>query len=80
MVAMMSINGLSMGSEGWIGTAATLTCGGLLVLSAYRNWAILWNWFGRFLRSSLGEKSARIALGVIGTAFALGGLFGSMTR
>lgn len=53
---------------------ATIIGGVLLMIAAYKNWRMLWNWFGRFLRSSLGEKSARVALGLIGGAFAAGGL------
>ncbi len=74
MVPSMSINGLDYGKADNFGTAATIIGGVLLMIAAYKNWRMLWNWFGRFLRSSLGEKSARVALGLIGGAFAAGGL------
>ena len=76
----MFISGLNFGNEDWVGSAGTIIGGGALMLSAYKNWRVLWNRLGRFFRSSLGEKTARIALGVIGAAFALGCVFGTIAR
>ena len=80
LIVVMFINGLTFGNEDWVGSAATIIGAGALMLSAYKNWRVLWNRLGLFFRTSLGEKTARNALGVIGAAFALGGLFGTIAR
>jgi hypothetical protein len=73
------VAGFDMGREGggvfaWLGVST----GALLVISAWRNWPVLWNALGRLLRRLLGEPGARLALGCMGACFALGVMAGAL--
>ena len=68
------------GLESDFGAFITVVGGGVLVLSARQNWRTNWNWLGRFLRNSIGERNALMVFGFTGIAFAFGGLLGAMAR
>lgn len=57
-----------MGSGWAIGGIVT---GLFLLVAAIRNWGLLWNPLGNLLRKLLGERGARMSLGLVGLAFAL---------
>lgn len=57
-----------MGS-GW--AIAGMVAGLFLLVAAIRNWGLIWNPVGRFLRKLLGERGARASLGFLGLVFAL---------
>ena len=53
--------------------------GVLTIGAAWKNWRMNWNWFGCLLRASLGERSARIVLGLCGAGFTIGGVIGAFS-
>ena len=63
-------------------TTATfaLLGGACIILAARLNWFGKWNWFGRFLRNSIGERTARVVIGLFGAAFICGAFVASMSR
>jgi hypothetical protein len=48
--------------------------GALLMVSARRNSPVLWNWFGRVMRSLLGEGPARAWFFLLGLVFSVTGV------
>ena len=79
-VCAVYLTAYGYGLESNFGAFITVVGGGALVLSARQNWRTNWNWLGRFLRNSIGERNALMVFGFTGIAFAFGGLLGAMAR
>ena len=56
-----------------------LLFGAYIILAARLDWRENWNWFGRFLRNSIGERTARVVIGLFGAAFMCGAFVGVMS-
>ena len=62
-------------------TAAIALFGGAyIILAARLKWRDNWNCFGRFLRNSISEHTARVVIGLFGVAFVCGDFVVAMSR
>lgn len=73
LLAMVS-TGAEIGAEGGWFVALAMGSSLLLLVACVKNWPGLWNTLGRVLRTLLGERGARIALGLIAATFAVSAL------
>ena len=51
----------------------------LMILSAWRNWRMQWNGFGKLLRSLCGEWTARLLMALCGSAVIAGALLAGLS-
>lgn len=74
----MLIFGVDLGSSGVWWMLVALATSMWMLLAAVGNWHHVWTAMGQLLRVLLGERGARIAIGVLAVAFALGAMAGSV--